>query len=671
MLPKFVSYHLRSLLVAMLISFSAFSLKGQPFVHPGLLQGKDDFERMKRGIADKSEPIYSGFIAFRDHPQSQYTYKMQGPFAVVGRNPTFGQTAYDADANAAFQNAVMWVLTGNRKFAEKAIEIEDGWASTLKRISGKDAVLMAGLGPFKMINAAEILRYSGSGWAGSAIKRAEEHFQSVIYPVLKDYAPFANGNWDSAALKTVLSIAVFTNNRQMFDNALCYYENGGGDGRLTNYIINETGQCQESGRDQAHAQLGIAHLADCAEIAWHQGLDLYGLSDDRLLKGFEYTAKFNLGMDVPYLPAMDRTGKYWHSKISEDGRNKLRAIYEEVYNHYVNRMGKTAPFTQKAAESVRPELQALPGADHIGFGTLLYSRVKADAANEKSVTTQPGGLFATFSDSRVKLSWVPVIGARGYVIKRSENNSGYFKVITTGLAQATYEDKNIISGRNYYYRVCAINGQGQAGGYAVAAITAGLPGGWQFSAVGHEPKDIAYGIGECLTIDAKGARSEKGEEPLLVRSVNPEKNVFTFRYVPQLTSQFTSFGMSFGKSPKVSPDIVLLVLPSKSGQIEAPEWGIQLRVKGATNDSLKTVYRSSPLSEPIVTFNRMTGYCWLKLECTNETCAAFFSADGKNWQPAGVSKLDTNVLSTAGIIVNSNLKDTTTTVQLDNVLISK
>ncbi|MDB5146858.1 MAG: Fibronectin type domain protein, partial [Mucilaginibacter sp.] len=300
-------------------------VKAQSFIHPGLLQSIQDIERMKTAIKEKQEPIYNGFLVFQTHPQSQNTYHMQGPMEMVGRNPTVGQGIYDADANAAYQNALMWALTGEHGYADKAIEIINAWSSTLKSITGRDAVLMAGLGPFKMVNAAEILRYTHSGWSASAIENTEKHFRKVIYPVIKDFAPFANGNWDAAAMKTMMAIGVFCNDRPIFERALHYYINGAGDGSLLHYIINETGQCQESGRDQSHTQLGIAHLGDCAEMAWHQGLNLYAYADNRLLKGFEYTAKYNLERDVPYAPAMDMTGKYVHQQLSTEGRGRLRA----------------------------------------------------------------------------------------------------------------------------------------------------------------------------------------------------------------------------------------------------------------------------------------------------------------------------------------------------------
>ncbi len=342
------------------------------FVHPGLLQSRADLERMKLAVAAKAEPIYSGFLVFSSNAESQLTYQMRGPRVMGGRNPTVGQTDYDADANAAYQCAIMWCITGDRAYADKSKEIINAWSATLKSITGRDAVLMAGLGPFKMVNAAEILRYTDAGWSPAEIQQAERHFREVVYPVIQDFAPFANGNWDTAAIKTMMAIGVFCNDRAMFERALDYYVNGAGDGCLTHYIINDTGQCQESGRDQQHTQLGLAHLGDCCEIAWHQGLDLYGYEDNRLLKGFEYTAKYNLGEEVPFVETLDRTGKYHHTMISPDGRGRFRAVWEEIYNAYANRMGIPAPFTQQVVEKIRPEGAGVPtapqGADHAGFG---------------------------------------------------------------------------------------------------------------------------------------------------------------------------------------------------------------------------------------------------------------------------------------------------------------
>ena len=93
----------------------------QTFIHPGLLHSKEDLERMKMEVANKENPIYSGYQLFIQNPVSQSNYKMQGPLAMVGRNPTVGQANYDNDANAAHQNAIMWYITGDSVYALKAI----------------------------------------------------------------------------------------------------------------------------------------------------------------------------------------------------------------------------------------------------------------------------------------------------------------------------------------------------------------------------------------------------------------------------------------------------------------------------------------------------------------------------------------------------------------------
>jgi hypothetical protein len=102
-------------------------------------------------------------------------------------------------------------------------------------------------------------------------------------------------------------------------------------------------------------------------------MDLYGADANRLLDGFEYTASYNLGNAVPFQPYTDTTGKYPQTTISPLNRGQFRPIYEMVYNHFQNRRGTSCPYTQQVAARIRPE-GAWPGADHPGFGTLLFTK---------------------------------------------------------------------------------------------------------------------------------------------------------------------------------------------------------------------------------------------------------------------------------------------------------
>jgi hypothetical protein len=343
------------------------------FIHPGLLHTREDLDRMKARVASGTQPQLDGYNLFRAHAQSSSTYTVRGGFAEMGRNPDVRKTETEQDANAAYQNALMWAITGNQAHASKAIQILNTWSANLTTISGSDAILAAGIYGFKLVSAAEILRHTGAGWLPADVARAEGLFRNVYYPVIRDFATFANGNWSLACVMTMMAIGVFSDDRAMFDRAVSWYQNGSDNGSLTHYVINQAGQCQESGRDQAHAQLGLGYLAQSAEIAWNQGMDLYGAVDNRLLRGFEYTASYNLGNDVPFQAYTDTTGKYRHTTISDLERGSFRPIYEMVYNHYRVRRGLACPYTEAVAQRLRPEGAAFQ-ADHPGFGTLLFSR---------------------------------------------------------------------------------------------------------------------------------------------------------------------------------------------------------------------------------------------------------------------------------------------------------
>jgi hypothetical protein len=661
-------------LTGLLVLAATALAAAQGFVHPGLLHSREDLDRMKRAIAAKEEPIYGGYEVFRQNLASAANYAMQGPLAMVGRNPSVGQTAYDADANAAHQNALMWCLTGEPAYAAKAIALVNAWSGTLTRITGRDAVLMAGLGPFKMVQAAELLRYSNSGWKEADVQQAERHFRDVIYPVLREYAPFANGNWEQAALKTVMAVGIFCNDRALYEDALRYYVDGWGNGRLTHYVINDTGQGQESGRDQAHAQLGIGMLAECSEMAWHQGLDLYGYADNRLLKGFEYAAKYNLGHDdVPFVPVLDRTGKYFHTKVSTQARGQLRPLYEQVYNHYVKRRGLAAPFTQQAAEKLRPEGPGHPGADHPGYGTLFYTRPAEKAVPATAPPSAPGALVAQGSPAGVALSWVAPVGTGSYTVKRGPRPGGPYATVAQRVVGDAYTDKSTKPGTLYYYTVSATNAVGESPNAYEAGASAGLPRPWQQQDVG--PVQVAGAAlydGQQFRLEGAGSRIDSTSDQFQLACVPLRGDgVIVARFVPQVSSQFSQLGLMLRESLAAdAPHAALLLAPQKTGQVEAPSWAVRLVSRAVTGGPTVLRHSSAPLAEPAVTFGRLVGYCWLRLERKGATISGATSSDGTTWMPVGSFTTTLKKDLYLGLAACSRLTTVTTTVRFDKVTVT-
>ena len=278
------------------------------------------------------------------------------PFANVERgpynNPDTGSSEFSDDAKAAYTHALCWAISGEESHAKKSAEIINAWSKTLESIGNHDARLLIGMSGYHFCIAAELLKHTDAKWPAEQQKQFAVMLQEIWYPVIKDFYPSANGNWDASMMQVMMAMGVFLDDQAMFDRAKQYFLNGEGNGAIDNYF-KPSGQCQESGRDQGHTQMGLEFLANTCETAWIQGEDLYGALGNRLLKGFEYTAKYNLDFDVPYEPYESFEGRYHYKKISSKGRGRLRSMYERVYNHYHNRQGLEAEFTKQAALKLR------------------------------------------------------------------------------------------------------------------------------------------------------------------------------------------------------------------------------------------------------------------------------------------------------------------------------
>jgi len=350
------------------------------FIHPGILHTKEDLDRIKSYVDNKVYPAYGSYKMMQDSSVSSYNYKIQGPFEVIAR---LGPNSYtkrpsEDDHEAAYTNALMWYITKDKRHAEKTIEILNAYSKTLKLIgpNDNDDPLCAALQGSMIANAAEIIKHTYDGVKDEDIKAWEGLLRSVFIPILDTFfkvPPYTNGNWGAAATKAYMAFGIFLEDPSLYDFAVDFYYNGTDNGTLSGYL-SETGQCQESGRDQNHVMFGLGNLAEACEIAYNQGDEsMYHALDNRLLAGYEYTARYNLGYDdVPFVKWNDVTGKYsdW-TKISTKLRYHKRPVWEIAYNHYVTRKGLAMPWTKKMIDKISPEGDA-QWCDGPGYGTLLF-----------------------------------------------------------------------------------------------------------------------------------------------------------------------------------------------------------------------------------------------------------------------------------------------------------
>jgi len=328
--------------VSMLIILFPGIVPAQEFIHPGIAQTREDLEYMKHQVLRGEQPWKDAFERLKavtnlNFEVTPFSHVLRGPYG----KPNVGGDDLSTGSNLAYNCALLWYITGDKAYAGKAIEILNAWSPVLWDFDYNDAKLLAGWTGHLICNAAEILRYTDSGWEPEDQESFTRMLLRVYYPLIRYYFPQANGNWDGAIIHSILAIAVFTDNREMFRNGVDHFLHGPVNGSIFKYIY-PSGQCQESRRDQGHVQLGLGEFAGAARVAYTQGLDLFSLADNRIALGFEYTAGFILG----HTPQC-------YGKISERAK-VLREDYEYVYRHYTSK-GLEMPYTKMAADSIRPK----------------------------------------------------------------------------------------------------------------------------------------------------------------------------------------------------------------------------------------------------------------------------------------------------------------------------
>ena len=217
----------------------------------------------------------------------------------------------------------------------------NAWSSTLteikfdqpRRVDNGQIIwgngkLQAGWGGSLFARAAEIIRYSGAGWSNNDIARFEAMLHNVYLPLV--ITGWSNGaNWLTTFAEATIEIAVFTNDRAAFNTGIATWRAktpttiyDAKDGPLpispaayldtaseinaywynpTRYI---TGLQGESLRDLSHMTMGLGAMANAAETAEIQGIDLYAEQAPRIIAGFE----LNAGYVNAYLDEIARLG---------------------------------------------------------------------------------------------------------------------------------------------------------------------------------------------------------------------------------------------------------------------------------------------------------------------------------------------------------------------------
>ena len=467
------------------------------FVHPGLLHTADDFTRMQQKVMTlKASPWIDGWKQMLSCLSTYGTLSWQPKAQSVVYRGSDGVHAENYmtlanDIAVAYMCALYWKVAGDTAYADKAVQIMNAWSSTLTGIGGDiSGFLVSGIQGYQFANVGEIMR-TYSGWKAADFAAFQAMMVNIFYPqnhqgLSQSLAPLTvYSSWQLCCMASMMAIGVLCDRQDLFDEAVNYFKGGLGNGGLaqTVYYMHPgyLGQTQESGRDQGHNTLSISLLTTLCEMAWNQGVDLYGYDNNRVLAAAEYVAKGNLIQSgstyytVPFEPynvSVYGGGSINDTAFSAWAQGNQRPEWAMIYNHYINRKGLAAPYSYAFAMLMQPEGGGLYGQnsgsfDQLGYGTLTFTR------DAPTTVATPSGLTAIVSAGQVILSWWGVAQATSYTVMRSTTSGTGYQTVKSGVTDLlTYTDSGLAAG-TYYYVVTAETPSGTtAASTEAVAVTA-------------------------------------------------------------------------------------------------------------------------------------------------------------------------------------------------------
>jgi len=357
-------------LLAFNVSTVVSSSSERSWKHPGVLLSGEQLAFVSKAVAAGQEPFATAFTKAASSAYANTSWSPLGPPSsqVIEcggyDHPDHGCSAEDEDAIAAYTNALLFALGGDKSHAAASVRIMNAY-SGVRLYNNSNAPLQAAWSASKWSRAAELILHTpGAGWPAAEAAAFISFLVNVELPLIANETN-ANGNWATSMVEGIFGIAVLTEDEELFDRAAFYWRSRipsyvyvasdgpspvplpkrpGGQGPPNTQgwygelVFNASveGLAQETCRDAEHTQMGLAAAFNGAETASIQGLDLYAEEGPRLSAGLEFHSRLLLGVKQPRFVC--------HDGVVVDA-NVTYPTFEVGYNALHNRLGLALPTT--------------------------------------------------------------------------------------------------------------------------------------------------------------------------------------------------------------------------------------------------------------------------------------------------------------------------------------
>jgi len=339
------------------------------FTHPGVGVSRAQLDFVRAKVQAGAQPWTNAFNQAKNSKYGSLT-RAPKPRAVVEcgsySNPNYGCTDEREDAIAAYTDALLWYITRDDRYAQKAIELMDAWSATIRDHTNSNAPLQTAWSASSWPKAAEIIKHVYGNWPNAG--RFGTMLRNVYLPEIINGSN-SNGNWELSMTEAIQGIGVFLEDQTVYDKAISLYRV-----RVPAFVYLESdgplpktkpsqnlntrekiiaywqgqdtfvnGLTQETCRDFTHTGYGISSISHVLETSRIQGIDLYPEFGERLRHALGFQSRWERNLEA--VPSWLCDGSVHRG---------LGPITEVGYNALHTRLGIAMTNTQALTESRRP-----------------------------------------------------------------------------------------------------------------------------------------------------------------------------------------------------------------------------------------------------------------------------------------------------------------------------